>query len=386
VLENSSDSAELAGLCDRVYVMSRGTVVTELAGPTTESEIVRSFVSAAQVVPDEVAVIAERAGRLGPIVARALNQVPIIVLLVLLALVSIYTGTRSGVFWTQLNIANLLLASLPLGIVALGEQFTMLSGGMDISIGSTMSLTVVILSMTLPDLGGGSLIHAGLVVLLAGLAIGTWNAVLIGTLKINPIIATIATMGIVQGVAIVLRPQPAGTIAPSLSNVFTWGFGFLPLSFLIVVGLAIALEVWLYRSRAGLAVRAVGFNPEASRRLGWRVGKIHAVGLLVCALGAVVAGIALAGQVGIGDNSVGSGYTLTAFAAVFLGGAVMTGGRGSFIGAVLGAVFLSLLDNVAPLLSIPPATTQLLDGAILLLAVATYAIANRVRARRGLLG
>ena len=386
VLVNSSDSAELAGLCDRVYVMSRGTVVTELAGPTTESEIVRSFVSAAQVVPDEVAVIAERAGRLGPIVSRALNQVPIIVLLVLLALVSIYTGTRSGVFWTQLNIANLLLASLPLGIVALGEQFTMLSGGMDISIGSTMSLTVVILSLTLPDLGGGSLLHAGLVVLLAGLAIGTWNAVLIGALKINPIIATIATMGIVQGVAIVLRPQPAGTIAPSLSNVFTWGFGFLPLSFLIVVGLAIALEVWLYRSRAGLAVRAVGFNPEASRRLGWRVGRIRSVGLLACALGAVVAGIALAGQVGIGDNSVGSGYTLTAFAAVFLGGAVMTGGRGSFIGAVLGAVFLSLLDNVAPLLSIPPATTQLLDGAILLLAVATYAIANRVRARRGLLG
>jgi ribose transport system ATP-binding protein len=175
-------------------------------------------------------------------------------------------------------------------------------------------------------------------------------------------------------------------IAPKLSNLFSWGFGFVPLSFIILVGLAIALEVWLYRSRAGLAVRAVGFNPEASRRLGWRVGKIRSVGLLVCALGAVVAAFALAGQVGIGDNSVGSGYTLTAFAAVFLGGAVMTGGRGSFIGAVLGAVFLSLLDNVAPLLNIPAATTQLLDGAILLLAVATYAIANRLRARRGLLG
>jgi ribose transport system ATP-binding protein len=103
-------------------------------------------------------------------------------------------------------------------------------------------------------------------------------------------------MGMVQGVAIVLRPQPAGVIAPSLGTAFSWGFGLVPAAFIFLVGLAIALEVWLYRTPAGLTVRAVGFNAEASRRIGRRVGVVRSVGLLVCALGAVVAGISLASQ------------------------------------------------------------------------------------------
>jgi ribose transport system ATP-binding protein len=111
---------------------------------------------------------------------------------------------------------------------------------------------------------------------------------------------------------------------------------------------------------------------------------VRSVGLLVCAFGAVVAGVFLASLTGIGSNSVGAGYALPCFAAAFLGGAVMTGGRGSFIGAVLGAIFLALLDNVTPLLNIPNATQQTLYGAILLIAVGTYAVVQRARARRGL--
>jgi ribose transport system ATP-binding protein len=106
VLVNSSDSAELAGLCDRVYVMSRGAV-KELAGPATESEIVRSFVSAAGVAESHHAETSHRAGLAGRLMGRAFSQVPIIVLLVLSAIVAIYTGTRSDVFWTQQNLANL---------------------------------------------------------------------------------------------------------------------------------------------------------------------------------------------------------------------------------------------------------------------------------------
>jgi ribose transport system ATP-binding protein len=103
---------------------------------------------------------------------------------------------------------------------------------------------------------------------------------------------------------------------------------------------------------------------------------------LVAALGAVVAGVLLASQTGIGSNAVGATYSLPAFAAVFLGGAVMTGGRGSFVGAVLGAVFLSLLDNVTPLLNIPNATEQVIYGVILLVAVSGYTVAQRIRTRR----
>jgi ribose transport system ATP-binding protein len=378
VLVNSSDSSELAGLCDRVYVMSRGEISAELAGPTTETEIVRSFVSAGGIAerPDSrltgSAWLARSLGRVIP-------YVPIIVLLLLSALLAIYTGAQSPVFWTGPNLANLMLLTLPLAFVALGQQFTLLSGGFDISVGATMSLTVVLLSLTLPDLSAGSMIVTVPLILLAAGLVGALNALLIGPLKVNPIVATIATLGIIQGIAIVLRPQPGGMIASDLGAAFSMGVGAIPAPFMLLVILTVALEIWLYRTRGGLALRAVGFNAQSSDRIGRRSVSVRSVGLIVCAIGAVAGGICLASLTGIGSNDVGTGYSLPCFAAVFLGGAVLTGGRGSFIGAVLGALFLSLIDNATPLLNIPDGAKQALYGVILIIAVAAYAGVQSMR-------
>jgi ribose transport system ATP-binding protein len=379
VIVNSSDSAELEGLCDRVYVMSRGQIVRELAGPTTEAEIVRSFVAAADVEESHPAQVSATGNVASRFLTRFSSHIPVLVLAVLIAVVAGYTGSQSDVFWSPLNLANIMLLALPLAAVALGQQFVLLSGGFDISVGSTISLTVVLLSLTLPDLSVGSLLLTIPLLLLATVAIGGFNALMIGALKVSPIVATIATLGIVQGIAILLRPEPGGFIAPQLQSALSLGFGFVPAPFAVVVVVAIALEVWLYRGRGGLALRGVGFNPESSRRIGRRVSVVRSGGLMVCALGAVIAGVFLAAQVGVGSNSVGATYGLKCFAAVFLGGAALTGGRGSFIGALLGAVFLSLIDNVTPLLNIPDATRQLLYGAILLIAVTAYALVQRAR-------
>jgi ribose transport system ATP-binding protein len=381
VLVNSSDSSELAGLCDRVYVMSRGKVANELASPTTEAEIVRSFVSAAGV--EEEAKSDQRRGTfLRRMVSALTSQIAILVLLVLIVGLSAYAGARSEVFWSSQNIANLLLLSLPLGFVALGQQFTLLSGGLDISVGATMSLTVVILSLTLPDLSLGSLIVALPALVATGVVVGLFNAFIIERLKVNAIVATIATMGIVQGVAIVLRPAPGGFIAPDLGTSFALGFAFVPVPFVALLGLALTLEWWLHRTKGGLGVRATGFDSTASNRVGQRVGLHRSAGLVVCALCAVVAGICLAAFTGIGSNDVGASYTLTCFAAAFLGGAVLTGGRGSFVGAFLGALFLSLLDNVTPLLGVADGLKQVLYGAILLVAVTAYVMVDRARSGR----
>ena len=381
VLVNSSDSSELAGLCDRGYVMSRGKVVRELTEPASEAEIVRSFVSAADVEEAHPTQVGRSGGVASRLLAGLWSHIPVAVLVVLIALLSIYTGTRSDVFWSPLNLANIMLLTLPLAAVALGQQFVLLSGGFDISVGSTISLTVVLASLTLPDLSPESLLLTVPLLLLATAAIGGFNALMIGALKVSPIVATIATLGIVQGIAILLRPEPGGFIAPELLSAVSQGVGFVPGPFAVVVLVAIALEVWLYRSRGGLALRGVGFNSEASRRIGRRVGVVRSGGLLICAFGAMVAGLFLAAQVGVGSNAVGATYSLPCFAAVFLGGAALSGGRGSFIGALLGAVFLSLIDNVTPLLNIPDATRQLLYGAILLIAVTAYALVQRARSR-----
>jgi ribose transport system ATP-binding protein len=382
VLVNSSDSAELAGLCDRVYVMSRGKVVNELSRPLAENEIVRSFVSAMSAGEGTSTHVTAATGFFRRAMDKLSGHIPIAVLGTLIMIVSLYTGAHSDVFWTRPNLANLLLLSLPLAVIALGQQVAMLSGGLDISVGSTVSLTVVVISMLLPDLGAVSVFATALALLVLALAIGFFNAFLVQGLKVNAIVATVATMGIVQGIAIVIRPEPGGVIAPELGTAFAMGIGFVPGPFAVVAVVAISLEFWLYQRRGGLALRGIGFNAEASRRIGQPVATICSGAMVVCALGAVIGGLCLASQSGIGSNAVGAGYTLPVFAAVFLGGAVLTGGRGSFVGAVLGAVFLSLLNNVTPLLNIPDATKQTLYGAILLIAVATYAATQRGGFRR----
>ena len=382
VVVNSSDSAELAGICDRVYVMSRGAVVEEFAGPTSESEIVRSFVSATDVAEDQGPHLLPSEGLVGRLFNRVASHVPTAVLIILIALVASYTGAHSDVFWTKTNLANWLILTLPLGFVALGQQFTMLAGLFDISIGSTMSLAVVLVSMGLPDLGASSVLKTLGLLVLEVVAVGGFNSLLIEVLKVTPIVATVATLGIVQGIAIVLRPQPAGLIAPKLGTDVAQGVGFIPIAFIALVVIACAMEFWLYKRRRGLALRAVGFNNESARRVGERVAVARATSLIVCALGAVVSGVFLASQTGLGSNAVGAGYALPTFAAVFLGGAVLTGGRGSFIGAVLGAVFLALLNNAMPLLNISDAYQQLIYGGILLVAIAAYASLERIRNRR----
>lgn len=382
VLVNSSDSSELAGMCDRVYVMSRGVVVTELVGPTTESEIVRSFVGAVDVSEAARTETSREAGFFRRLLARTSTHLPIAVLMLLITAVAIYAGNEAPVFWTSFNLANLLILTLPLAFVALGQQFVMVSGLFDISIGSTMSLAVVLVSMTLPDLSASSIAVTAVVLLVAVVAVGGTNSMLIVGLRVNPVVATVATTSIIQGIAILLRPEVAGVIAPDLVSLVARGIGFIPVAFIGLVVVAVAMELWLYRGRRGLALRAVGFDAESSLRVGERVPRVRTVALMVCALGAVVGGVFLASQTGMGSNAVGAGYALPCFAAVFLGGAVMTGGRGSFIGAVLGALFIALIQNVSPLLNIPAASQQILYGLILVVAIAAYATLDRSRRRK----
>jgi ribose transport system ATP-binding protein len=379
VLVNSSDSGELAGLCDRVYVMSRGVVVDEIAGPTTENEIVRSFVSATDV--SEAQAAAREFSGPRRLFHRLSAHTPIIVLIVLILALAGYCGSRNPVFWSRFNLGSWLVLTAPLAFVALGQNYNLISGLFDISIGSTMSLTVVILSYTLPDLSPHSVLLSCAALIGAWVAVGAFNSLLIEVLKVTPIVATVASLGVIQGVAIVLRPEFGGIIAPGLSQAFSNSIGFVPIPFIALVVIAIALEWWLYKRRRGLALRGVGLHAESALRVGWKVSRIRTGALFVSALGAVVGGVFLASQAGDGANSVGADYALPCFAAVFLGGAVMTGGRGSFIGALLGATFLALINNVVPLLQINPSWEQILYGFVLLIAIAAYAGLDRARAR-----
>jgi ribose transport system permease protein/ribose transport system ATP-binding protein len=384
VLVNSSDGYELAGLCDRVYVLSRGVVVRELAGEElSEEAIVASFVDTEHAAATSAPAASEdhtpgsRRSWL-----RARRFPPLLVLMALFLAVGAYAAAHSPDFLSTGNIGSLLAMALPVLIVALGQQFALLAGQFDISVGSAMSVAACVGSFWLASGALGTTV-LGLVGCLAiGVAIGLLNSFIIRGLNVSPVIATIATLGILAGVAILIRPTPGGGISVGLTNVLTASAGFVPVFFAVAVVVGVVADLWRTRTCSGLFYRAVGLSEEAALRSGLAVTKTKVVSHVVCSVLAVVAGIFLLAQVTVATNNLGTSFPLLAFTACFLGGAALSGGRGVFLGVVLGAVFLGMLTNIAPLLGWPAATSTIMTGVLTLVAVTAYAERRRGGWRR----
>ena len=380
---NSSDASELVGLCDRVYVMSRGRVVRELTGrEVSETAIVESFVNVgASPGARETRVAREGvAARVrGPQALLASSWTPLLVIALLMLVIGVYTAAFTSVFLSSTNLASLLVISMPLIVVALGQQSALISGGFDISIGSSMSLGVVLASFWVTQDSVLTSVPGILLCLLVGVGIGLLNAFIIRGLGVSPIIATIGTLGVINGLGIVLRPSPDGVIGSGISDALNKSAGFIPYSFVALIVVAVLAELWLRKTSLGLSVRATGLSEESARRTGIRVEILKVGAYVICGVLAVVAGLFLGVQVAVGQNGVAATYALPAFTACFLGGAALTGGRGSFVGALLGAVFLTLLINVTPLLKLPSATAQTATGVMTILAVVAYSLTGDTR-------
>ena len=379
VVVASSDSAELAGLCDRVYAISRGQFVAELAGDeVTEPRIVDAFVNAkTTAVPMEAdsQSLIRRAVR-G--VQRTLGKTwtPPVVLTALIILLAAFTASRSSAFLTSFNLGSLLILALPLAIVAMGQQAVLFAGAIDASVGSVVSLSVVVASFTMTSPGLLRPTGGLLVVLLVGLGVGIANSFVVQVLGVSPLIATIGMLGVVSGIAIILRPAPGGVFSSTVTELLSRSVGFVPIAFIVVLAVTILAEIWIRRTTSGLIWRATGLNETSVRRTGVRVTRVKVFAFIVVALSAAVAGVFLASQVTVGSNAVGVDYVLTSFTACFLGGASLHGGRGSFVGTFLGALLLSVIINATPLLGYPQWPSQVAVGALTILAVSVYVFAR----------
>jgi ribose transport system ATP-binding protein len=292
---------------------------------------------------------------------------------VLILAVGAYAHVRQDAFLTSFNLNNLLLLTMPLALVTLGQTCALLVGGFDVSVAALMTFCVVVASFTMPyDKSGLALIPGALVLIAVGLGTGIFNAVLIHVLKLPSIIATLGTLSILEGAALLLRDHPEGPISSGAVDGLTRSIGFVPIAFIVVVALSVAGDLWLYRSRTGLATRAVGLDETSSRRLGMATGRIVVAAFVVCSVMASLAGLYLAAQVQIGSPILDIGFSLESIACAVLGGASLAGGRGSFVGALLAALFLSLIDNVLPLFHQPTEYSQMTIGILILLALVLY--------------
>jgi ribose transport system ATP-binding protein len=290
----------------------------------------------------------------------------------LIIAVGAYTQAHHSEFLGKLNLNSLLVEAMPLMLVSLGQLCALLVRGFDVSVGALMTACVVTASFTMtPTTSGVGLVLGALAVVGVGLATGIFNAFLIRMLRLPSIVATLGTLSILTGISLWLRSYPAGPINTDATNALISTVSFVPYAFIGVVALAIVADVWLYRSRGGLQLRAAGFDEASSRRLGMPAGRIIFLAFVVCSLIASFAGFYLAAEVQIGSPVVGS-QALESIAAGVLGGASLAGGRGSFFGALLAAFFLTEIDNVLPLFQQPTEYADITIGVLILLALVLY--------------
>jgi ribose transport system ATP-binding protein len=314
---------------------------------------------------------------------------PLALMTTLIVAVGAYAAVHQEAFLTSYNLRNLLLMTLPLALVSMGQTSALLVGGFDISVGALMTVCVVVASYTMtPTMSGLGLIPGSFALLAVGLATGIFNATLIRVLRLPSIIATLGTFSILQGVALLLRDHPEGSINGDAVDALTTSVSFVPLAFVGVVVLAVLADMWLYRSRTGLALRAIGLDETSSRRLGMGTGRAVILAFIACSVMASIAGFYLAAEVQIGSPIIGN-FALESIAAAVLGGASLAGGRGSFVGTLLAALFLSLIDNVLPLFHQPTEYAEMTIGVLILLALVLYKspeLVARLRTSRGGVG
>lgn len=380
VIVTSSDAAELAGLSDRVAVFSSGQIVRTLTGDdVTEDKIVGTALAASPARREQHDSASQT------VVRRFLtgDYLPTAVLLVVAAVLVVVATIVNPLFLSDRNLSPLMAQVAILGLVAVAQATVLMVGGVDLSVGPLMGLVTVVASFLLPDTADPGQIALGLVAIaLVAAMVGLLNGVLVRYARITPIVATLITFIGLQGVALLLRPSAAGTFSTTLSDASNLGLGPIPGVFLVTVIVAIIGERALRRTRWGLKLRAIGSDDVASSRMSGSSAVAQLGAYLLCSLFAAAAGVLLVAQNNVGDATSGTTYTLTSITAVILGGASLTGGRGSYIGALVGAVVLTLALSATTFFGLSLAWQVAAPGVLILVSAALYSRARLVRSAR----
>ena len=328
-------------------------------------------------------------------VVRFRLWMPVALQILLIAGLLWYTTRSFEGFLNETNIFNILILAMPLMVAAIAQTHALLVGYLDLSVGAMISFGVVVASFLIGAEATTSQILIGsLAVLGCGIALGLVNAGLIRGVKIPSIIATLATLSILDGISLTLRPTAQGIISADLVSFLTTSVGPIPIAFVLIVLGAGLLDLWLHASGSGLQVRAVGFDERAAKRGGIRTNWVRVRALLLCSLLAAVAAFFVMARSPLGNAQIGSSFALNSITAAVLGGASLAGGRATFVGSAVAGVLLALIITVLPFLGLSPADGLMIIGVLVLAGIILFQVGdlkelvkrNFRRARRLVLG
>jgi ribose transport system ATP-binding protein len=377
VVVGSSDTKELEGLCDRVIVMSRGHAVATFDGDdVTEEKIVHAAVSSTKHAAELAAKRERGASRLARFVEG--DYAPVIILAIVMVALGAYILQRNHRYTSDFNITSVQFACAALGFISLGQTFALLLGGIDLSVGPLAGFLVVLASFFVLDGKSPGIWVLGFVLMfLAAAGVGLLNGALIRFAKFTPVAATLVTYIGLGGLAFTLRSAPDGYIATSVTNAIQTKIGPVPVAFIAFVVIAFALELGLRRSKLGMRLRAVGSSEESARRVGVPINRVALIGYLGASLLTLLGAVVLLAQLGVGDPGQGSQYTLTSITAVVLGGTSLLGGRGTFIGTLMGAGLSVQVLNATVFLGLDQRWQYLFQGMLIVAGAIIYSQVRR---------
>jgi ribose transport system permease protein len=295
-------------------------------------------------------------------------------LVLYLVLFAVARSSLPGDFELTTTVNN----ALPLAFAALGQTLVVLTGGIDLSVGGLMDLTNGVAATQMHP-SAASIVLWSVIIVGTGALTGLVNGLLVAVGRLQPILVTLGTLAILQGLALKVLPQPGGSVPGGLTDVVAnrgWPSG------LLVTLVAVGLWLVLRRTALGTAIYAIGNSRRAARAHGVDVVRTTVATYVLAGMAVAFGGLMLAATTSGGDATAGDTFTLTSIAATVIGGVSLAGGRGSAIGAIAGAYVLTLLINVLFFAEVNPLYESFWEGVFLVGAVVVAGVVGTLIRRR----
>lgn len=318
--------------------------------------------------------VAGRAWRLPPRLQELLVRNSMVGVLLLAV---VWFSTQNSRFATLTNFRSILIAAAPFGLIALGQTLVILTGGIDLSVGSTIAVSGMVagwLAVDNPD----RIWFAFVIGVLVGLAVGITNGILVSVFKIVPFVATLATLTAAGGLAYAVgKGAPIRGIPAAYGRLANTRWMSFPVPVWVMLTGFVVVGFVLHKLTFGTRVYAVGGNPVAAAIAGIKVERVRMVVYATSGLLAGISGVMLSSRVVNASPTLGSGYELDAIAAVVIGGASLFGGRGTVWGTAMGLLLIQTLNNGLDIILIPSYWQDVIKGLLIAAAVGVDVFATR---------
>jgi ribose/xylose/arabinose/galactoside ABC-type transport system permease subunit len=300
-------------------------------------------------------------------------------LFVFCVVLTVGAGLFAPGFRSPNNLQNVLTNAAPLGVVVLGQCLVILVRGFDLSVASVMA-TAAVIATSFDETTNWSVMPILTVSLLMAVIVGSVNGYLVTQREVSPFLATLAMMIVLQGLRFAWTKGAASGRVPEMIRMLgSQAIYGIPINLLLLLVLSVIVGVMLQRTAFGRKIYMVGGNPRAAELVGINVNRVTFACYVLSSILAALGGLVLVGYVGSVDNWVGRGYELNSIIATVMGGVSLGGGRGTVLGALVGAFVLTEIFNITLLLGFPVQFQWVVKGVVILLAVAVYLAAYRSR-------